>query len=91
MAVYIAVFLWLSLPIAALTDEYCSSQRCHATIGWAGLMLLVTLVLISVTAIAGILPRRTAGQRIRALVLGFAGPMLALVAFFVAISGQVPL
>lgn len=91
MAVYSAFFFWLSFLIAALADEYCSSQRCHATVGWAGLMLLVTLVLISVTAIAGVLPRRTAGQRIRALVLGYAGPMLALVAYFVAISGQVPL
>jgi len=63
-----------------------AGDRCSAVIGEAWAVLLLTGVLIVLIAVAGSLPGRPAGQRIISFALGFAGPVLAWVAFGGAIS-----
>ena len=76
---------------AALVSDACSSasragSQCTTTIGLAWLVLILTQALIFSIAVAGTASARSYGQLARGLILGLAGPFLALVAFFVAVS-----
>jgi hypothetical protein len=75
---------------AALVSDACSSpsagSQCDTTIGVAWLVLILTQALIFSIAIAGTASAKSYGQLARALVLGLAGPFLALFAFFAAVS-----
>jgi hypothetical protein len=76
---------------AVLVSDACSSpsragSQCDTTIGLAWLVLILTQALIFIIAIAGTASARSYGQLARGLILGLAGPFLALVAFFAAVS-----
>ena len=76
---------------AALVSDACSSpsragSQCDTTIGLAWLVLILTQALIFAIAIAGTASARSYGQLARGLILGLAGPFLALFAFFAAVS-----
>jgi hypothetical protein len=76
---------------AALVSDACSSpsragSQCDTTIGLAWLVLILTQALIFIIAIAGTASARSYGQLARGLILGLAGPFLALFAFFAAVS-----
>jgi len=76
---------------AALVSDACSSpsragSQCDTTIGVAWLVLILTQALIFSIAIAGTASARSYGQLARGLILGLAGPFLALAAFFAAVS-----
>jgi hypothetical protein len=76
---------------AALVSDACSSpsragSQCDTTIGLAWLVLILTQALIFIIAIAGTASARSYGQLARGLILGLAGPFLALLAFFAAVS-----
>jgi hypothetical protein len=76
---------------AALVSDACSSlpragSHCDTTIGLAWLVLILTQALIFIIAIAGTGSARSYGQLARGLILGLAGPFLALAAFFAAVS-----
>lgn len=76
---------------AALVSDACSSSsraasQCDTTIGLAWLVLILTQALIFIIAIVGTATARSYGQLVRGLILGLAGPFLALAAFFVAVS-----
>jgi hypothetical protein len=76
---------------AALVSDACSSpsragSQCDTTIGLAWLVLILTQALIFIIAIVGTASARAYGQLARSLILGLAGPFLALVAFFAAVS-----
>jgi hypothetical protein len=76
---------------AALVSDACSSasragSQCDTTIGLAWLVLILTQALIFIIAIAGTASARSYGQLARGLILGVAGPFLALVAFFAAVT-----
>lgn len=75
----------------ALVSDACSSlsragSHCDTTIGLAWLVLILTQALIFSIAIAGTASARSYGQLARGLILGLAGPFLALAAFFAAVS-----
>jgi hypothetical protein len=75
----------------ALVSDACSSpsragSQCDTTIGLAWLVLILTQALIFSIAIAGTASARSYGQLARGLILGLAGPFLALAAFFAAVS-----
>lgn len=75
----------------ALVSDACSAasqagSQCDTTIGLAWLVLILTQALIFSIAIAGTASARSYGQLARGLILGFAGPFLALAAFFAAVS-----
>ena len=75
----------------ALVSDACSSlsragSQCDTTIGLAWLVLILTQAVIFIIAIVGTASARSYGQLIRGLILGLAGPFLALAAFFVAVS-----
>lgn len=75
----------------ALVSDACSSpsragSQCDTTIGLAWLVLILTQALIFSIAIAGTASARSYGQLARGVILGLAGPFLALVAFFAAVS-----
>jgi hypothetical protein len=75
----------------ALVSDACSSlsragSHCDTTIGLAWLILILTQALIFSIAIAGTASARSYGQLARGLILGLAGPFLALAAFFAAVS-----
>jgi hypothetical protein len=76
---------------AVLVSDACSSpsragSQCDTTIGLAWLVLILTQALIFSIAIAGTASARSYGQLARGLILGLAGPFLALAAFFAAVS-----
>jgi len=76
---------------AALVSDACSSlsragSQCDTTIGLAWLVLILTQAVIFILAIVGAASARSYGQLVRGLILGLAGPFLALAAFFVAVS-----
>jgi hypothetical protein len=76
---------------AALASDACSSpsragSQCDTTIGLAWLVLILTQALIFIIAIVGTASARSYGQLVRGLILGLAGPFLALAAFFAAVS-----
>jgi hypothetical protein len=75
----------------ALVSDACSAasqtgSQCDTTIGLAWLVLILTQALIFSIAIAGTASARSYGQLARGVILGLAGPFLALAAFFVAVS-----
>lgn len=75
----------------ALVSDACSAasqagSQCDTTIGLAWLVLILTQALIFSIAIAGTASARSYGQLARGVILGLAGPFLALVAFFAAVS-----
>jgi len=75
----------------ALVSYACSAtsragSQCDTTIGLAWLVLILTQALIFSIAIAGTASARSYGQLARGVILGLAGPFLALVAFFAAVS-----
>jgi hypothetical protein len=71
---------------AGLASDPCSTSRCEAPIFRAWLVLLPTQVLIFATALLGAVFIRSSGQKLaRAIILGVAGPFLALAAFSYAI------
>lgn len=76
---------------AALVSDACSAppragSQCATTIGLAWLVLILTQALIFSIAVAGTASARSYGQLARGLILGLAGPFLALAAFFAAVS-----
>jgi len=75
----------------ALVSDACSAasragSQCDTTIGLAWLVLILTQALIFSIAIAGTASAKSYGQLARGLILGLAGPFLALAAFFAAVS-----
>ena len=75
--------------LAALVADSCSSNQCYNTLNLAWPALILTQALIVVSAIAGTASARTNGQLARGVLLGIAGPFLALAAFAATLSAYV--
>lgn len=75
-----AVMGFVSL-LGGMAAGGCSTNRCSTAIGAGWLVLVVTQVLIFLTALIGAASARHPGQLARAAALGIAGPVLAFAAF----------
>ena len=82
-----AVMGLMSLP-AETASHACASSHCDHVVGSGWLALMVTLLLASGTAVAGIVFARKPAQLVRAVMLGTVGPLLGFTAFAIAV-GQV--
>jgi hypothetical protein len=70
----------------ACSSSFREASQCDTTIGLAWLILILTQALIFIIAIVGTATARSYGQLVRGLILGLAGPFLALAVFFAAVS-----
>ncbi len=75
-----AIVGFLSL-LGGMATGGCSTNRCNTTVGIAWGALMLTQILIFLTALTGAARARYPGQLARATILGIIGPVLALLAF----------
>ena len=88
-----AQIVWVALAVSALAgvgvDRLARPGPVRlrgALVAMAWLVLIFTKALIFIIAIVGTASARSYGQLARGLILGLAGPFLALFAFFAAVS-----
>lgn len=71
---------------AIMVDDACYASRCDTIVGTGWLVLMATQALTFPTALLGAATARHGGQLARAVLLGAAGPFIALFAFGAAVA-----